>query len=160
MTRSTAGKATTCWSTVTTTVSLTSTYTVRPSISPITTPRRIMHLSRVHVRVQSLLLSPHSPLTPEAKLLQVTFPVTELAVVPHLTLGRRRPSLRMGRSSPLLLGNLGCGSRERVERVPQLIGLWNPNLLLRRCFRWFFKHTIRGVNKRRPRARASSVSSG
>src|SRR6185436_2851147 len=56
---STAGKATTCWSTVTATVSLTSTYTARPSISPITTPRRIMHPSRVHVRVQSLLLSPH-----------------------------------------------------------------------------------------------------
>ena len=153
------GKATTRWSTVTTTVSLTSTYTARPSILPTTTPRRTMHPSRVHVRVPSLLLSPHSPLPPEAKLLQVTFPVTELAVVPHLTLGRWRPSLRTGRSSPLLLGNLGCGSRERVEGVPQLIGLWNPNLLLRRCFRWFFKHTIRGVNKRRLRARASSVSS-
>src|SRR6185436_7171749 len=95
---------------------------------------------------------------PEAKLLQVTFPVTELAVVPHHTLGRWRPSLRTGRSSPLLLGTLGYGSRECVEGIPQLIGLWNPNLLLRRCFRWFFKHTICGVNKRRLRARASSVS--
>ena len=78
-----------------------------------------MHPSRVHVRVPSLLLSPHSPLPPEAKLLQVTFPVTKLAVVPYLTLGRRRPSLRTGRRSPLLLGNLGCGSRERVKGVPQ-----------------------------------------
>src|SRR6185369_13025930 len=138
---------------------LTSIYTARPSISPITTPRRTMHPSRVHVHVPSRLLSPHSPLPPEAKLLQVTFPVTELAVVPHLTLGRRRPSLQTGRSSPLLLGNLGCGSRERVEGVPQLIGLWNPNLLLQRCFRWFFKHTIRRVNKRTLRACASSVSS-
>src|SRR6185312_296084 len=107
----------------------------------------------------SLLLSPHSPLPPEAKLLQVTFPVTELAVVPHLTLGRWRPSLRTGRSSPILLVNLGCGSRERIEGIPQRIGLWIPDLLLRRCFRWFFKHTIRGVNKRRLCARASSVSS-
>src|SRR6185437_2455730 len=159
MTRSTTSKATTRWSTVTTTVSLTYTYTARPSISPITTPRRTMHPSRVHVRVPSLLLSPHSPLPPEAKLLQVTFPVTELAVVPHLMLGRWRPSLRTGRSSPLLLGDLGCGSRERIEGISQLIGLWNPNLLLRRCFQWFFKHTIRGVNKRRLSACASSVSS-
>jgi len=158
-TRSTTGKTTTRWSTVTTTVSLSSTYTARPSILPTTTPRRTMHPSIVHIRVASLLLTPHSPLPHEAKLLQVTFPVTELAVVPHLTLGRWRPSQRMGRSSPLLLGNLGCGSRERVEGISQLIGLWNPNLLLRRCFRWFLKHTIRGVNKRRLRARASSVSS-
>ena len=93
-----------------------------------------MHLSRVHVRIPSLLLTPHRPLPSEAKLLQVTFPVTELAVVPHLTLGRWRPSLRTGRNSPLLLGNLGCGSRERVEGIPQLIALWNPNLLLWRCF--------------------------
>src|SRR6185369_14654721 len=77
----------------------------------------------------------------------------------HLMLGRWRPSLRTGRSSPLLLGNLGCDSRERDEGIPQIIGFWNPNLLLRRCFRWFFKHTIRGVNKRRLRARASSISS-
>jgi hypothetical protein len=118
-----------------------------------------MHPSRVHVRVPNLLLTPHSPLSSEAKLLKVTFPVTVLAVVPHLTLGRWRPSLRMGRSSPLLLGNLGYGSREHVEGIPQLIGFWNPNLLLRRCFRWFFKHTIRGVNKRRLRACTSSVSS-
>ena len=34
MTRSTTGKVTTRWSTVTTTVSLTSTYTARPSILP------------------------------------------------------------------------------------------------------------------------------
>jgi hypothetical protein len=118
-----------------------------------------MHPSRVHVHVPYLLLTPHSPLSSEAKLLQLTFPVTVLAVVPHLTLGRWRPSLRMGRSSPLLLGNLGYGSRERVEGIPQLIGFWNPNLLLRRCFRWFFKHTISGVNKRRLRACTSSVSS-
>src|SRR6185369_13544352 len=91
-TRSTAGKATTRWSTVTTTVSLTSTYTACPSVLPTTTPRKTMHPSRVHVRIPSLLLSPHSPLPPEAKLLPVTFPVTELAVVPHLTLGRWRPS--------------------------------------------------------------------
>src|SRR6185437_1216101 len=153
MTRSTAGKATTCWSTVTTTVSLTSTYTACPSILPTTTPRRTMHPSRVHVRVPSLLLTPHNSLPSEAKLLQVTFPVTVLAVVPHLTLERWRPSLRTGRSSPLLLGNLGCGSRERVEGIPKLIGLWNPNLLLWRCFLWFFQHIIRGVNKRRLRAR-------
>src|SRR6185437_3330738 len=98
-----------------------------------------MHPRRVHVRIPSLLLMPHSPLPSEAKLLQVTFPVTVLAVVPHLTLGRWRPSLRTGRSSPLLLGNLGGGSRERIEGILQLIGLWNPNPLLRRCFRWFFK---------------------
>ena len=116
-----------------------------------------MHQSRVHVRVTSLLLMPHSPLPPEAKLLQVTFSVTVLAVVPHLSLGRWRPRLRTGRSSPLLLGNLSCGSRERVEGIHQLIGLWNPNLLLWRCFLWFFQHTIHGVNKRRLRARASSV---
>src|SRR6185369_12184648 len=89
----------------------------------------------------------------------MTFSITVLAVVLHLSLGRWRPRLRTGRSSPLLLGNLGCGSRECVEGIPQLIGLGNPNLLLRRCFRWFFKHTIRGVNKRRLRSRASSVSS-
>src|SRR6185369_6678204 len=72
-TRSTAGKATTSWSTVTTTVSLTSTYTACPSILPTTTPRKTMHPSRVHVRVLFLLLTPHSLLPPEAKLLQVTF---------------------------------------------------------------------------------------
>src|SRR6185503_11757230 len=158
-TRSTTGKATTRWSMVTTTVSLSSTYTARPSILPNTTPRRTMHPSRVHVRVASLLLMPHSPLPPEAKLLQVTLSVTVLAVVLHLSLGRWRPRLRTGRSSPLLLGNLGCGSRERIEGIPHLIGLWNSNLLLWRCFRGFFKHTIHGVNKRRLRARASSVSS-
>ena len=89
-----------------------------------------MHPSRVHVRVTSLLLMPHSPLPPEAKLLQVTVSVTVLAVVPHLSLGTWRPRLWTVRSSPLLLGNLGCGSRERIEGIPQLIGLWNPNLLL------------------------------
>ena len=46
-----------------------------------------MYSSRVHVRVSSLLLTPHSPLPPEAKLLQVTISVTELTVVPHLSLG-------------------------------------------------------------------------
>src|SRR6185437_8133861 len=156
-TRSTTGKATTRWSTVITTVSLSSTYTARPSILPTTTPRRTMHSSRVHVRVTSLLLTPHNPLPPEAKLLQVTVSMTVLAVVPHLSLGRWRPCLWMGRSSPLLLGNLGCGSRERIEGNPQLIGLWNPNLLLWRCFWWFFQHTIHGVNKRRLCARTSSV---
>src|SRR6185437_2105250 len=134
-------------------------YTARPSILPTTTPRRTMHPSRVHVHVPSLLLTPHSSLPSEAKLLQVTFSITELTAVPHLTLGRWRPSLRTGRSSPLLLSNLGCGSRECVEGIPQLIGLWNPNLLLWRCFLWFFQHTIHGVNKRRLRARTSSVSS-
>src|SRR6185295_17872460 len=124
-------------STVNTTVSLYSTYTVRPSILPTTTPRRTMHPSRIHIRVASLLLTPHSSLPPETKLLQVTLSVTVLAVVPHLSLGRWRPRLRTGRSSPLLLSNLGCGSRERIEGIPQLIGLWNPNLLLWRCFRWF-----------------------
>src|SRR6185312_15678677 len=118
-----------------------------------------MHPSRVHVRVPSLLLTPHSPLPSEAKLLQVTFSITELTVIPHLSLGRWRPSLRMRRSSPLLLGNLSCGSRERFEGIPQLIGLWNPNLLLWRYFLWLFQHTIHGVNKRRLRAHASSVSS-
>jgi len=88
MTRSTTGKATTRWSTVTSTVSLSSTYTVRPIILPTTTPRRTMHPRIVYVRVTSLLLTPHSPLPPEAKLLQVTFYVTVLAVVPHLSLGR------------------------------------------------------------------------
>src|SRR6185437_13589419 len=97
-------------------------YTARPSILPTTTPRRTMHPSRVHVCVPSLLLTPHSSLPSEAKLLQVTFSVTELTVVPHLTFGRWRPSLRTGRSSPILLGNLSCGSRERVEGIPQLIG--------------------------------------
>src|SRR6185503_5860171 len=105
-TRSTTGKATTRWSTVSTTVSLTSTYTARPSILPTTTPRKTMHPSRVHVRIPSLLLTPHSSLPSEAKLLQVTFFITELTVVPHITLGRWRTSLRTGRSSPLLLGNL------------------------------------------------------
>src|SRR6185437_14020894 len=152
------GKATTRWSTVSTTVSLTSTYTACPSILPTTTPRSTMHPSRVHVRIPSLLLTPHSSLPSEAKLLQVTFSVTELTVVPHLSLGRWRPSLRMRRNSPLLLGNLSCGSRERVEGIPQLIGLWNSNLLLWRCFLWFFQHTIHGVNKRRLSACASSVS--
>src|SRR6185436_5223759 len=156
-TRSTTGKATTRWSTVITTVSLSSTYTACPSILPTTTPRRTMHPSRVHVRVTSLLLMPHSPLPPEAKLLQVTFSVTVLVVVPHLSLGRWRSRLRTGRSSPLLLGNLGCGNRDRIEGIPQLIGLWNPNLFLWRCFLWFFQHTIHGVNKRRLLARASSV---
>jgi len=156
-TRSTTDKATTRWSTVNTTVSLSSTYTARPSILPTTTPRRTMHPSRVHVRVASLLLTPHSPLPPEAKLLQVTLSVTVLAVVPHLSLGMWRPHLWTGRSNPLLLGNLGCGIRERIEGIPQLIGLWNPNLLLWGCFLWFFQHTIHGVNKRRLRACASSV---
>src|SRR6185503_18177407 len=105
----------------------------------------------------SLLLTPHSPLPPEAKLLQVTVSVTVLAVVPHLSFGRWRPRLWTGRSSPLILGNLGYGSRERIEWIPQLIWLWNPNLLLWRCFLWFFQHTIHGVNKRRLRARTSSV---
>src|SRR6185503_745706 len=145
--RSTTGKVTTRWSMVITTVSLTSTYTVRPSILPTTMPRRTMHSSRVHVRVTSLLLTPYSPLPPEAKLLQVTVSVTVLAVVPHLSLGRWRPRLWTGRSIPLLLGNPGCGSRERIEGIPQLIGLWNPNLLLWRCFWLFFQHILHGVNK-------------
>jgi len=48
----------------------------------------------------------------------VTVSVTVLTVVPHLSLGRWRPRLWTGRSSPLLLlGNLGYGSRERVEGI-------------------------------------------
>jgi len=76
---------------------------------------------------------PHSPLPSEAKLLQVTISVTELTVVPHLS-RRWRPRLWTGRSGPLLRGDLGYGSRERIEGIPQLIVLWNPNLLLWRCF--------------------------
>ena len=111
-TRSTTGKASTRWSMVTTTVSMTSTYTTCPSISPITAPRRTLYSLKVQVRVTPLLLSPLSSLPSEEKLLQVTIPLAVLIVIPHLSPGRLWHCLRMVlihlgvRSSPFLLGNL------------------------------------------------------
>jgi len=111
-TKSTTGKASTCWSTVTTTVSLTSTYTTCPSISLITALRRTMYSLKVQVWVTPLLLSLLSSLPPEAKLLQVTIPLAVLTVIPDLSPRRLWHCLRMVlihlgvRSSPFLLGNL------------------------------------------------------
>jgi hypothetical protein len=67
-----------------------------------------MYPSRVQVRVAPLLLSPHSPLPPKAKLLQVTISVAVLIVVSHLSPGRSCIRLSTGKRKILLLG---CGSR-------------------------------------------------
>jgi len=120
---------------VTTTVSLSSTYTVCPHISSVTIPRRIMHLCKLHVWVMPLPLSALSSLPPKAKLLQVTIPMVVLTMVPGPLLGRLWPCLRavlihlVVRSSPFLLGTLSLSEQKSVKWVPKLIGFRKPHLL-------------------------------
>jgi len=84
---STAEKATTHRSMVTSTVSTTSTYTTWLRNSHVPTSRGMITMWLViHVQVSELSLSPLNTPPPKAELSKVTIPMAKLIVVPHTSL--------------------------------------------------------------------------